>query len=125
MMKEDYTHPPCNSCHAHDDLEDKFIDMKDNNRNEHSEILTQLDKTISNIQWMNVIGKWILATMLGYFVAIGYYIFTRDHVSSKDIQGLTSEVKNGEKLHYENENQISVINGKLDILINKHEKDKK
>ena len=111
------THPPCASCNAHDELERHMKSSQDQNKQEHNEILSKLEASITNVRWMKTIGAWILTTMLGYYIVIGYYIFTTDHVTSSEIINLTNEVKHGEKLHYENENQISNINGKLDFVI--------
>jgi len=108
------TEPPCESCLAHDGLENKMNSMQKQNNNEHNEILQKLDRAVGNIRWMNIIGKWLLATMLGYFIAVGYYIATG--ATKKDIVELQVHVENGEKLHYKNENQISSMNAKLELI---------
>ena len=119
---DDVTTPPCESCNAHNRLEAKMNGMQEQNNKEHGEILKSLDMAIGNIRWMNIIGKWLLATMLGYFVAIGYYITT--NATKGDIDKLHEEVTNGERLHYKNENHISEMNAKLNMITD-YIKDKK
>ena len=123
-MKE-YTTPPCESCGSHDVLEEVMEKTIIENTKQHNDILNSLDKAVMNIRWMNLIGKWVLATMLGYFVGIAYYIFS-DKVTHEDIASIKKDVSEGEKLHYKNENHISEINAKLGIIkeILKHQDEK-
>ena len=117
------TEPPCESCLAHDGLENKMNSMQKQNNTEHVEILQKLDRAVGNIRWMNIIGKWLLATMLSYFIAVGYYIATG--ATKKDIVDLQVHVENGEKLHYKNENHITKIDTKLDMIVNYIKENKK
>lgn len=119
MKQSEFTSPPCHSCNQHDELEDTFINMKKDNYKQHSEILVNLDEAVANIKWMNVIGKWVLTTMLGYFVAIGYYILTSNFPTRAEVKLVKSRIDAGEKQHYTNENNIVSINAKLDFVIDK------
>ena len=115
-MGEEVTTPPCLACNAHDQLEDRMKKSDKLNTEQHREILKGLDRATGNIHWQNVIGKWVLATVIGYLVGMIYYVVAH-HIDSEDIAKITKSITQGEKLHYENENQISNINGKLDIVI--------
>ena len=139
-MKEnkDFTHPSCQACHAHDGLEekvtqaikdgDKAIERSDNNMKknseEHTDILTSIDVIITNINWMNVIGKWVLAVMLMYFVSIGIYIFSNDFAKKRDVDMLNDLIQEGEVLHYRNESVISSMETKLDMILTHTQKER-
>ncbi len=116
-MAEDVTKPPCQACRAHEGLEELVTEATNKKLKEHHDRLTSLDKAVANIRWMNLIGKFMLTTMLGYFIAIGYYVFTIDNVKSNVIDAVNSNIKKGEKLHYKNERDIAKIDGKLEIII--------
>ena len=122
MNKNDITHPPCISCNAHDDLEAKFYKMKAANKDEHTAILTSVDRVVSNIKWMNLIGKWILSVLLGYFVAIGYHILSSDAISSDEATIIRKNIRAGEVLHYQNEKNIGRINGQLSTILIRKER---
>ncbi len=117
-MKESInpTEPPCISCMAHDELEKRMGVSDKLNSTQHNEILNSVDIIIGNIKWMNIIGKWVLATMLGYFVGIAIFIFNNDYATHNDIDKIEKTIKDGEILHYQNEKTISSIETKLDIL---------
>lgn len=112
------TFPPCDACNAHSQLQKHIDEMDKLNIKQHSQLIEILDKAISDIKWMGIIGKWILASLLGYFVAIGYFIFTQDVVTSSDLKSLTKEVRKGETLHYKNVNNIRGMNAEIKILKN-------
>jgi len=58
---------------------------------------------------MNVIGKWVLGTMVGYFAWFGYYILTFDHVTQREAEVLSSRVRENERIHRKNEENIAEI----------------
>jgi len=117
MSLEDYTHPPCSSCGAHDELEESMKRSEKQNATQHNEILMKLDKAIINITWIRIIGKWALATMIGYYAAVGYHIFSRDYASKEDVYEIKEIIDEGEVLHYQNEKEIAGMNAKLEILV--------
>ena len=131
MPSEDYTSPSCYSCASHGDLESKvegaiekgdeaierFNMSHEKNTKEHNVILSRIDKLVGDVNWIKVIGKWILVVMFGYFVAIGIHIFTGNWASKKDLNTIKKDIKNGEILHYQNEKGIESINSKMEILI--------
>jgi len=111
------TSAPCESCKAHDELERTLDGLNKINTEQHGAIVDNLGKLSGDVHWMNLIGKAILGGMVTYFIAIGYYIFTQDNVTHGNITVLVKQLHDGEKLHYENENKISTIDGKLDIIL--------
>ena len=111
------TEPPCSACNAHDKLEYDMENMNKKNTQQHNDILNALDVMASNIKWMNLIGKFILATFITYMLAIGYRIYFFDFVTHKEISKIEKDVDDGEKLHYKNENTINNIEGKIDIML--------
>ncbi len=113
------TEPPCLSCMAHDELEKRMGKSDKLNSTQHNDILNNVDTIIGNIKWMNLIGKWILATMLGYFVAIAVFIMNCDYATPEDIDKIETRMREGEILHYQNEKVIENIVTRLEILIEK------
>ncbi len=109
--------PLCDACVVHKVLKDKVYKNMKNNTQEHNDILNSIDVIIGNIRWMNIIGKWVLATMLGYFVGIAVFIMTCDYATPKDIEKIETRMKEGEILHYQNEKVIENIVTRLEILI--------
>ncbi len=114
----------CKNCGAHEELEDKFNKLADSNKEEHYSILANLSVMTSNINWMKKIGSWLLVTMLGYFVAIGIYIFSADNPNKKDVTDLKEAIESGERLHWKNDANINLIKGKLEIILQNHTRDK-
>ncbi len=105
----DPTYPPCESCLAHGDLEKDMSKLKQKNSDEHNAIIRKLEESVANIRWMNIIGRWILASLFGYFVILGYYILSHDYLDYKDKIELSKQIKAGEEQHYENEKNIAII----------------
>jgi len=116
---------PCLECNAHENLKEDFRMSNKLNSDQHNSILVSIDKVAGNIKWMRAIGSWVLATMLGYYIIIGYYIFSNDYANMEDIRVVQMEIKEGEILHYSNENNIAGINAKLEILVDHIKKDNK
>ncbi len=112
-MDKKLTYPPCVECTAHKVLEDKLKHCKDLNKSEHTSIFEKINEVHTDIMWMNTIGKWVLGTMLGYYIIIGVYILTQDNVTHSEIRELKLEVKDGEKQHYGNENDIASMKATL------------
>ncbi len=125
-MSKETTYPPCESCNAHGGLENivKTMDKKHDEQHDDivkamSSMMKTMEKTATDMKWMNLIGKFILTTMLGYFVATGYWIFTNGYASKEDLEKLEKTVKRGEELHYMNEHNIAEMSGKIDFIFNK------
>lgn len=87
------------------------------NAKEHNDILASMEKVITNMNWIKTIGNFILVTMLGYFVGIGYYIITAKYATKEEMTQVMQKIQAGEDLHFENERIINRIDGKLEILI--------
>ena len=113
---DEFTTPPCQSCDAHNHLENKMEDMIKNNKTEHDHILRALDGAVTNIQWMSSIGKWILVTILGYFIVLGIYIINGTATENKRIDEIHEKVAEGEILHYRNENTIATIKAAVEYI---------
>ena len=87
------TYPPCTACDAHEKLEDDMKEYKDRNTFEHSAIMSSLENLGSDVRWMSLIGKWILGSLLGYFIALGYYILSNDYATHEDVDKAVTEIK--------------------------------
>ncbi len=111
------TEPPCKACHAHDTLEEKVDKNMNNNTKEHADILDILDRLAGDVHWMKIIGKWLLGTILTYFIALGIFIFTNDHATHSDLEKIEEQIEEGEDLHWGNERSIKRIEGQLDYLV--------
>jgi len=117
MSLEEHTTPPCFACSSHDELEEALKRSEKQNATDHNEILIKLDRAVGNIKWMRDIGTGVLATMLGYYIIIGYHVFNNNYATVEDVKAIHTEIKEGEILHYSNENDIAGINAKLDMLV--------
>lgn len=124
ITEEGFTSPNCKSCDEHDSLNEKVDSMEEKNTKEHSEILKGLENAAINIKWMNIIGRWILVSMLGYFIALGYFIFMNEWVEKEDIRTMDRIIQQGEVLHYFNERNIADLKTDIEILKIKHKDDK-
>ena len=116
----DNTEPPCKACDAHDELENELFNIKEDNSKEHGDILTNIEVMAANINWMNVIGKWILVTLLAYFVALGYFVFSNDWVQQDQLNVVIKSIKEGEVLHYANEKTITKMDAKVSVILQYH-----
>jgi len=116
------TTDPCSQCKAHDQLKEDFENTNRLNSNQHNDILSSIDLMAGNINWMNIIGKWVLAAMLSYFIGIAAFLFTCEYATPDDITKIEKTIKEGEILHYKNELVIGSIETKLDILTKYAEK---
>ena len=123
-MQENNTFPPCKQCDAHEGLEQEVHNLKQKNTDEHQEILKALDAATMNIKWMTVIGRWILASLLGYFVGLAYYILSFDFPDNEVIAQMQHNIDKGDRLHYSNEIDIAIIKSKLEE-IHQFQKDNK
>ena len=115
-MKE-YTTPPCEVCGGHDKLEREMNIATKMNAKKHENIMHSLDKLAGDVQWMKILSRWLLTTMIGYFIALGVYIFSWDFATQDDLSDIRKDVKEGEALHYRNERMIHDILGKVNILV--------
>ncbi len=137
-MEKENTHSSNKFCEDHDRLDKKVTqaikegniaikrseaNIKGNNK-EHSEILANIEIIMTNINWMNVIGKWILLSLFGYFIVIGYFIFSNDWVEQKEFNAVENLIRKGETLHYQNERSIEGIETKIDILLKDNRNDR-
>ncbi len=61
----EHTQPPCLSCHAHDQLETEFLEMKRRNYREHDEIKTNLTELKTSVGWIVTIGATLVA-LIGF-----------------------------------------------------------
>ena len=92
MESNDHTQPPCKACHAHDDLEDKFTDMRSRNYSEHTELKTTL-------RWMTYIGS-ALVTGIGLIFLMVWDMHSQKQetenlvgIIQTDIKYIAKEVK--------------------------------
>ena len=115
-MNKKFTTPPCEGCGAHKKIEDSMNELAEKNELEHSEIMQKLDMAVANIHWMSVIGKWILGSMLGYFIALGIFIFDGTATENNRIDSVVERVSYGESQHKMNEGNIKEIKGSLEII---------
>jgi len=121
-MEDEHTTPPCLACSSHDELERTIKRSEKTKATQHNEILIKLDRTIGDMRWMKIIGNWVLVTMLGYFIAIGIFLFTNDYATNDDVTEIKKNLDKGEILHYQNENDIAGMKSKIDFIV-KHVKD--
>jgi len=108
--------PSCLACKAHEDLEGKMSEMVDKNTHEHGALNTNMDKLAGDVHWMNLIGKWVLGTMLGYYIMIGYYILNQDSVAHYELKEITKSVRNVEIQNLHNKNNIENIRMNLESI---------
>jgi len=115
---------PCNQCEAHQQLKEEFETSNTLNSNQHNSILISIDRMSGNIRWMKNIGGWVLVTMLGYYIVIGYYIFSNDYATNTEVDLVKKRIGEGEAQHFSNERFIHSMNGKLEILVDNIKKGK-
>ena len=106
----------CRGCGRHQVIEDNMNLLGEQNEQEHSEIMQKLDMAVANIHWMSIIGKWILGTMVGYFIALAIFIFNGTATENHRIDAVTERVSYGESQHKMNEGNIKEIKGSLEII---------
>lgn len=94
----------------YEELEHRTRLMEEKNTKEHGRIIKELESAVANIKWMNLIGKWVLTVMLGYYIIVGYYIFSQDTVTHKELKEVVV-------IGHKNTEIINSLEGKFSILI--------
>jgi len=91
-QSDTHTVPPCLACDAHNELEDKFTEMKSRNYTEHAEIKTTL-------KWMILIGS-ALVTGIGVIFLMVWNLHTDGNEAVKavtrieyNIKGISEDIK--------------------------------
>ena len=110
------TVPPCEACNAHDSLEEKVDRSIKKNDEDHFSIMNRLDSSLMDLKWMKIISKTILGTILGYFITLGYFIFSNDWATSADLKELKQCIEKGDELHYRNEGRLYKLEEKVKII---------
>ncbi len=79
------TEPPCISCNAHDELEDKFYDMKTLNNIEHTRIITSL-------KWIIRIGSSLVAG-IGIIFFMVWGLHTKENGTEAKISEIDTKME--------------------------------
>ena len=104
----------CEKCRAHEKMENRVNLLRDKNLTEHKHILSYLDTMSADIKWMNIIGKWVLATMFGYYIVIGLYVLNNDFIDKRDLSKIEKNIGDTKKMYYEENKDIAIIKSSLD-----------
>ena len=91
-MPPDMTHPPCMSCHAHDELEDEFIKMKSRNYEEHEAIGIALAKITTSNDWIIKIGASLVGG-IGIIFLMVWALHTKEHTTEKNIVEIKTKIE--------------------------------
>ncbi len=92
------TEPPCHSCHKHDELEDKFEDMRSRNYTEHAEIKTTL-------LWGSKV-LWAIVTLVGFTFLMVWNMNKDIAKTDKNVIGIQKDIRYiGEKIDANMEHQ--------------------
>ena len=104
------TFPPCISCNAHDELEDKFEDMRGRNYTEHAEIKTAL-------AWGSKV-LWTIVTLVGFTFLMVWNMRTDSAETKEDVAGIKKDIQYiGQKIDENIEHQKETkkdIDNKID-----------
>jgi len=86
------TEPPCNACNAHEHLEEKFMDMKSRNYQEHEHIKIALTKVQTSSDWIVIIGSSLVAGIVGIFGML-WYLHTEENKVEDAVIEMKTDIK--------------------------------
>ena len=86
------TKPPCDACNAHDILEDKFYEMKNENSVEHATITKSLGENTVEHRWIIAIGSSLVAGV-GLVFAMVWALHTKENTTSSNIAEIKTSLK--------------------------------
>ena len=97
--KIEVTIPPCEACHAHDELSNRVnniardVHILKKNVQDTKELNTlEHEKITKDVVWMKMIGKWMLGGV-GAAIILIYSINTKTADMAKDIEYISKTIK--------------------------------
>jgi len=83
---------PCIKCVSHEHLEDKFMDMKSRNYQEHEHIKIKLAEVKTSSDWIVIIGSSLVAGIVAIFAML-WFLHTEENKVEDAVIEMKTDIK--------------------------------